>query len=361
MQRTRWGLVRTATVVAASVGLFAVSLGSWASATTHPYPLDALLRLQDVQMLGTHNSYHLRPDRALQPNEPADFEHPPVDVQLADQGIRSLEFDAYNGPSFPVFHSLIVDDRSNCPTLGDCLHTVNRWSRANPGHLTLVLFVEPKALPTSPDPGIQGVIDTEVAQQGLANWDAVGLERLDATVRDAFGRALVTPDEVRGKRVTLRDAILGVGWPTLGKVRGGVLVVLNASGALRDLYLAGAPSLEGKAMFVPSQPSEPSAAIIKRDHPQPKHFPGLVRRNFLVKTRADADAVEARATDSTRALEAITSGATIITTDYPLPDPSIGDYKVELPGSAVARCNPISAPPRCRDNALENPRGLRNP
>jgi hypothetical protein len=355
--------VRLAAVVAATVGLIlAASLVAPADAATkNPYPLDRVLRLQDVQMLGTHNSYHRRPARAIQPNEPADFGHPSLDVQLARQGIRSLELDAYNGPSFPVFHSIIVDDRSNCPTLAACLRTVNTWSRANPGHLTVVLFVEPKALPTNPDPGIQGVIDSTVAEQRLANWDAAALARLDKTVRSAFGRTLVTPDEVRGKRATLRDAILQDGWPTLGKVRGDVIVVLNVGGPLRDLYLTGAPSLEGKPMFVPSEPQEPSAAIIKRDHPQPKHFPDLVRQNFLVKTRADADAVEARANDLTRAIEAVTSGATIIATDYPVPDRTIGGYQVELPGTAVARCNPISAPPQCRDTALENARGLRNP
>jgi hypothetical protein len=355
--------VRRVMVVAASAGALLVSsLSSPVSAgSANPYPLDRVLHLQDVQMLGTHNSYHRRPARAIQPNEPADFEHAALNVQLARQGIRSLELDAYNGPSFPVFHSIVVDDQSHCPTLVVCLRAINTWSRANPGHLTLVLFVEPKALPINANPAIQGVIDSTVAEQKLANWDTAAFEQLDTTVRRAFGRSLVTPDEVRGKRATLRDAILRDGWPTLGKVRGRVIVVLNTSGVLRDLYLTGAPSLEGKAMFVPSEPQEPSAAIIKRDHPQPKHFPRLVQQNFLVKTRADADAVEARAADLVRATEAITSGATIVATDYPVPDSTIGAYVVQLPGTAVARCNPVSAPPRCRDTALENARGLRNP
>jgi Phosphoinositide phospholipase C, Ca2+-dependent len=355
--------VRGAAVVAACAAVFlASSLSTPARAgSANPYPLDRVLRLQDVQMLGTHNSFHRRPARSIQPNEPADYEHPSLDVQLGRQGIRSLELDAYNAPSFPVFHSIIVDDQSNCPTLVACLRTVDTWSRANPGHLTLVLFVEPKALPTNANASIQAVIDSTVAEQNLANWDTVAFDRLDTTVRSAFGRSLVTPDEVRGKRATLRDAIVRDGWPTLGKMRGRVIVVLNVTGPLRDLYLTGAPSLQGKAMFVPSEPREPSAAIIKRDHPQPKHFPDFVRQNFLVKTRADADAVEARAADLIRATEAITSGATIIATDYPVPDPTIGDYRVELPGTAVARCNPVSAPPRCRDTALENARGLRNP
>ena len=73
---------------------------------------DQPARLDDVRLLGTHNSYHLRPDRAITPGEPADYEHAPLAVQLAKQAIRSFELDAFNGPKFPVFHSLIVDSAS---------------------------------------------------------------------------------------------------------------------------------------------------------------------------------------------------------------------------------------------------------
>jgi hypothetical protein len=172
---------------------------------------------------------------------------------------------------------------------------------------------------------------------------------------------LVTPDEVRGKRATLRAAIRRDGWPTLGKVRGRVIVVANVAGDLRDAYLTGAPSLQGRAMFVPWAPDEPSAAIVKRDRPRPMQFSRLLGENLLVKTRADADAVEARAAEPARATAAIVSGATIVVTDYPVPDPTIGEYAVALPGTAVARCNPVTAPRRCRDTDVENARGLRNP
>jgi hypothetical protein len=317
--------------------------------------------LQDIQMLGTHNSYHLRPARALVPNEPADYEHPPLDVQLSDQGVRSLEFDAFNSPTLPVMHSIIVDDRSTCPTLDVCLRAVSSWSRANPGHVPLVLFIEPKDLPTNSNPAIQQVINEYGAQHDLANWDAAALDRLDAIVRRVFGRKLITPDEVRGKRATLQAAILRDGWPTLAKTRGRVLVVLNPISALRDVYLTGTPSLEGRAMFVPSTADQPSAAIVKRDTPQPDEFPVLARQHFLVKTRADEDAKEARANDLTRANIALGSGANVVATDYPVADPKIGSYVVDLPGTGVVRCNPVTAPKWCRDQDLENPRGLRKP
>lgn len=336
-------------------------LGASSAVARDPYPRDGKLTLADVQVLGTHNSYHLRPDRELAPTEPANYAHPPLDVQLEDQGIRSLEIDAYDGPDLPVFHSLIVDDRSTCPTLAECLDIVATWSKRNPGHVPLVLFIEPKALPTDTNPDIQAVIDSIAAERGLTNWDAAGLERIDTAVRDAFAKMLLTPDQVRKKRPTLRDAVREDGWPTLGATRGKVLVLLNVRDALLDLYLDGAPSLEGRAMFVPSTVSDPYAAIIKRDRPTPVATARLVDRNFLVESRADANGIEARANDQVRAEEAFSSGAQVVTTDYPVADPLVGPYLVALPGTAVARCNPVRAPKWCRDTDIENPRGLRNP
>ena len=349
------------TVLVGFVAAAAGPLGASRAVARDPYPRDGKLTLADVQMLGTHNSYHLRPDREVAPTEPANFEHVPLDVQLEDQGIRSLEIDAYDGPDLPVFHSVIVDDRSTCPTLAECLGVVAMWSKANPGHVPLVLFVEPKALPTNTNPDLQAVIDTTAAEQGLTDWDAAGLERMDAAVREAFAKMLLTPDQVRKKRATLRDAVRKDGWPTLGATRGQVLVVLNVRDALLDVYLDGAPSLEGRAMFVPSTVSDPYAAVIKRDRPTPVATMRLVDQNFLVESRADADGIEARANDQARADEAFSSGAQVVRTDYPVADPLVGPYLVALPGTAVARCNPVRAPKSCRDTDIENARGLRDP
>jgi hypothetical protein len=292
---------------------------------------DHAVRLDDMRLLGTHNSYHLRPDRAITPGEPADFEHPPLDVQLSKQGIRSFELDAFNGPKFPVFHSLIVDSASTCPNLVACFGTIEDWSTAHPHHEPLVLFVEAKVLPTNTNPAVQTAIDAAAAEQGITAWDAAGFARLDALVRQVFGGKLITPDDVRGKRRTLRDAVVRDGWPTLAKSRRKVLVTLIGADAERDLYRADAPSLEGKAMFVNAKPTESSAAIISRDVPDAKAgIRALVRNHFIVKTRADADGIEARANDHTRAERALRSGAQIIVTDYPVPDPTVGPYEVSL-------------------------------
>jgi hypothetical protein len=326
-----------------------------------PYPLDSVLRLQDVQVLGTHNSYHLRPDRPILPTEPANYAHPPLNVQLARQHVRSLEIDVFDEPAIPVMHSIIDDEHSNCPRLAACLRTVAAWSKANPGHLPVTIFIETKAVPGSRSRTIRQLIRLYAAGHSLTNWNGAGLARIDATVKRVFGPMLLTPDEVRGGRATLRDAILHDGWPTLQETRGKVLVVLNSGRELGAIYRKGAPSLQHKSMFVVSEPRDPSAAVISQDVPDEQEFVALVKEHFLVRTRSDAEGVEARADNVERATTAFTSGATIVATDYPVPDPSVGRFTVHLPGNEAARCNPITAPKDCRSADLENAAGLRQP
>ncbi len=53
-----------------------------------------------------------------------------------------------------------------------------------------------------------------------------------------------------------------------------------------------------------------------------------VRAGFLVRTRADEFAVEARGNDTARRDAAFASGAQIVTTDFLVADAKIGAYKV---------------------------------
>ena len=139
------------------------------------------------------------------------------------------------------------------------------------------------------------------------------------------------------------------------------MVIFN-SDALRETYLANRPSLQGRPMFVIAPSAKlPSAAFVSVAVPNTAIIGSLLRQNFIVRTQADADGVEARANDLTRATTAIQSGAQIVATDYPVPDPTIGPYVVRLPTTAVARCDPVTAPKRCRDRDIENPKGLKNP
>jgi hypothetical protein len=222
------------------------------------------------------------------------------------------------------------------------------------------VFVELKPPPTSHNRTVRRAINAYVRRHDLRKWDATAIGRVDRVVKEVFGRTLLKPDDVRGRHRTLRDAVVHDGWPTLGRVRGKVFVVLNAEEKLRDVYRKGAPSLQRRSMFVVSSPQDASAAVISRDEPNPAEFRRLVREHFLVRTRADAEGLEARDNDHARATMAFASGATMVATDYPVPDPAVNaSFVVRLPGRVVARCNPVTAPKACTDSVLENPKALR--
>jgi hypothetical protein len=78
----------------------------------------------------------------------------------------------------------------------------------------------------------------------------------------------------------------------------------------------------------------------------------LVKQGYLIRTRSDSDTKQARANDTSRRDEVLSSGAQMISTDYPASEPASTGYKVELPGNAIARCNPVLNPPGCVDSAL---------
>jgi hypothetical protein len=350
-----------------------------------------VVRLNQVQVLGSHNSYHVQQGpsffsllEAFDPAQAAglEYSHLPLDTQLETQGIRQFELDlfadpvgglyadpagprivemfglppdpvndptgALRAPGLKVLHAQDVDYRSTCLTLIACLKTIKGWSDANPRHLPLMILLELKDDPVD-DPGFGFVIPKE--------FDAADLDAMDREIRSVFSeQQLLTPDDVRHGHATLEEAVLTRGWPRLVHARGKVLFALDNEGEEKDLYLAGHPSLRGRVLFTSSRPGAPEAAFVKLNNPVVfgALIPDLVARGYIVRTRADADTLQARTGDTTMRDAALASGAQFVSTDYPVPDPRFGTgYFVEIPGDGVARCNPVNAPSGCRDRRLE--------
>jgi hypothetical protein len=344
---------RRPTIVAVLVALVAAACDGGGADRAAPvaYPRDNRLRVDEIQLLTTHNSYHQRPSVPLPGaiGDELDYEHLPLDEQL-DLGVRGFELDLVNnGNDFPVVHIPVVDAASNCSPFRDCLEVIKRWSDDQPGHAPIFVLLETK------EGNLERALDPR-----LRPFDRAAYDRVDEDIRSVFKpRDLLTPDDVRGNKRTLRAAVRDRGWPTLAEARGKVVFVLNKSGGGRDTYLEGRPALEGAAMFVTAEPDAPSAAVIKVDDPDERLIEELVRDHFIVRTRADANTAEARVNDTARRDLALRSGAQIVSTDYPVPDPTINaDYFVELPGGKPGRCNPVQAPKRCRSVDVENPRFL---
>ena len=336
-------------------------------------------RLNQIQVIGTHNSYHIAPTESILQliasagkgrAEGLDYTHRPFGEQFGQLGIRQIELDVFadpkgghfaepnlrkmvknrgkdpgpdpdgdgqlRKPGLKVLHVQDVDFRTHAPTFIAALKQVRAWSKANPRHVPIMILVELKeerilALPTKP-----------------IRFGPEELDGVDAEILSVFDRSqILTPDRVRGKFSTLPEAIKAQGWPKLEDVRGLVMFALDNENAIRDRYLKGHPALQDRVMFTSVSPSDPAAAWFKVNDPI-KDFDRiqrLVRDGFLVRTRADVDTAHARSNDTTLRDKALASGAQFVSTDYPEPDRRLTDYSVRLPGGVVARPNPISGDP----------------
>lgn len=358
--------------------------------------------LNHLQVLGSHNSYHLRPEQAVLDAVAAvsatlaaeiDYEHLPLTTQLAEHGIRQLELDVYadpeggrfadrpalavvglptasgepalEEPGFKTLHIADIDFRATCVTFVACLEEVEAWSSANPDHLPVMIMVEAKADSLAAQGAAAGV---DVEALGIPTTDVLPMTRelfddLEAEILSVFDEdRLITPDDVRGDHDTLEEAVLtGEAWPTVDDALGKVLFSLVDLGPTRDTYVGDATALEGRLLFTSSEEGRPDAAFIRIDDAliEGDRIKAAVGAGYLVRTRADIPAQEAATGDTNRRDAALASGGHFVSTDHYVADPELGTgYLVEMPGAldgVAARCNPILAPPSC-DTAKLSPR-----
>jgi hypothetical protein len=342
--------------------------------------IDANVRINQLQSVGTHNSYKITiPDvemdviRAKNPDAALtlDYSHEDLSVQL-DKGARQIELDPSDDPEgglyatplmrkllteqgvtppdydlsvmtkpgLKVIHVSDIDYRSHCLLFVDCLTQIKVWSDAHPDHTPILIMINPKSSGIS-WPGAVKVLP----------WGKDAFERMEGEIRSVFpADSIITPDEVRGAHATLREAVVSDGWPTLGKARGRVMFAMDLSPEDNAPYAEGHPSLEGRAAFMTTFPDAPEAAYFTMNEPlkDAELIKQRVAQGFLIRTRADADTREARSGDVTRRDAAFASGAQFISTDYQDPDPRFGnDYSVKLPGGGATRCDPVNAPAGC--------------
>jgi len=342
--------------------------------------MDRNLHLNDLLTVGTHNSYHLRSPvlmtliKGFAPKgwQGLDYAHPPLTEQL-DDGMRALELDlvydpsggrfahpaglklerlpedpayvaAMSKPGFKVLHIQDVDFHSNCLTFVQCLTIIRDWSRAHPDHAPILITMNTNDEKTHAPGGVDELPFTEAA------YDA-----LDAEIRSVFApRELITPDDVRGDYPTLREAVLKHGWPTLGASRGRVLFALDEGPAHVAAYRGRRASLEGRVLFVNTDEASPAAGYITlNEHADIPRIEADVKAGFIVRTRADADTVEARTNDTSRRDAALASGAQYVSTDYPRPDTRLSGYQARMPAGVIAACNPVRAAGKCAGFAIE--------
>jgi hypothetical protein len=232
-----------------------------------------------------------------------------------------------------------VDYRSSCLLLSDCLTEVAAWSRAHPRHLPIVITLRTNDSKT-PMPG---------ATKPQA-CDEAALNILEGEIKAAFSSdQIFTPEQFQGHYPSLRDAALAHAWPKLGAVRGKVIFVLDDSAAKARAYLGARASLQGRLMFAAADQNSPLAAFINIPDPlkDGARIRQAVQDGFMVITRADDDAHEARTNNPARRDAAFASGAQIVRTNFIRPDPAIGAYHVSLAEESDAMCGSDLASEHC--------------
>ncbi len=347
---------------------------------------DKVVHVNQIQVIGSHNSYHagFAPSerKYMEMKNPKtlrslDYHHAPLGEQLSG-GVRQVEIDIFadpdggrfahpsivrrvaaaglpadpdfdphhemDKPGFKVMHVQDLDERSTCHTFVACLKDIRTWSKQHPHHLPIFILVETKE-DTPRD--LPDAVKAEPFTPAL--FDA-----MDAEIRSVFQPSeIITPDEVRGNAPSLVEAVRAGNWPTLAKARGRVIFLMDQQ-HVGPIYTQGHPSLRGRILFTNAIPGAPDAAFVEQNGGSVEEINALVKQGYLVRTRTDESTEQARTNDTTRRDLALSSGAQMLSTDYPSSEPSQWTkYFVGLPNGLVARCNPVNKPEGCVDNLLE--------
>ncbi|MET4897797.1 Ca2+-dependent phosphoinositide-specific phospholipase C [Sphingomonadaceae bacterium jetA1] len=357
------------------------------------------LRINQIQVVGTHNSYALPIDARvlalaapqlrrmaetmtsrMTPEQRAAMldEHPgtltdpiqgfgyiqqPIEAQL-QSGVRSIELDLQPDPKGGLYADPAPYRALAAKGARDLLPIYERELR-QPGLKVFHVadFDFRSQCPTfrscltllrqwsDANPGHSPVfvlLEPKLMGSGAiatAPFDAAAFAEVDATITELLGHErVVTPDDVRGDAPTLEAAVLARHWPTLAQARGKFLFLFLVPGMNFPAfapYLDGHRSLEGRMAFVQGKPGMPHTAFQMFDNALTRRaeIREAVKRGYLVRTRADIDTADARANDGRRRDAALASGAQIVSTDY-LSAPNVHGNGYHLPPFQTGwRCN----------------------
>jgi len=301
-------------------------------------PMDDTLRVNHVQAKGTHNSYHVQPTIVLHPSH--GYSHVPLDEQLEVQGVRAFELDIHKNDAtsdeLSVYHIAVIDAQTTCNAFTDCLATIKAWSDANPCHVPISIWIEPK--------------------DSAGGFPLGDLSKVDTAVNSVFPPSqLLTPDDVRGSHATLRDALTTDGWPTLAAARGKVMFMLLDGGGFRQDYTYDHTTLAGRVMFVHAGAgdfNESWAGVAKINNPGSSDIAAAQTANILVASNV-CGADQSDESCSSNLAAGFTNGVHMLKDDIPWPV-SGRDYFSDLADGNPARCNPVTAPVGCTSVAIED-------
>ncbi|MDC7227586.1 MAG: Ca2+-dependent phosphoinositide-specific phospholipase C [Spirochaetales bacterium] len=259
--------------------------------------LDDALPVNHLRYLATHNSYHhqagplqLALIELFKPGEAEKFRYSHLDFyRQLDIGVRSFELDLryYRNGNFENIHIPLVDNRGHSPSFTGALEELKLWSDRHPQHVPVIIMMQTKD-------------DWMFLDPTLKKWEAGALVSIDTLISGALQDRLITPDDITD------------GWPMLGDSRGKFIFVFHESEqeCFNDAYSGH----EGRVSFFMDESDSDETGFVLRNDPNAEDIAELIQNGFIVRTRADAGldySAEQRR-------KAISSGAQIVSTDYPL-------------------------------------------
>ncbi len=331
---------------------------------------DSTLRLNDIRILASHNSYKKLPDSKVirflshfnkqlgAENDPIqlDYGHSLIEAQLSDYNIRGLELDIYSDPKgklyrkrkinrfiwgqrvsarepklklpgFKVLHIPDIDFESNYLTFKDALIELKKWSEEHPNHIPIFVNIEAKGSSAADESSFLRFLGFKRA----LSFDSIVYVNLDQEILSVFNREqLFVPANLKGNYSTIRDRIDAIGWPLLQSCLGKVIFILQGNND--NIYKRSIDRNENRVMFVYSEPNEKNAAFVIRNNSKgiEKEIAELTNK-FIVRSRTDAGTIQARNMDYSDYQSVLKSKAQIISTDYYKPDYRFGTFQIKLP------------------------------
>jgi hypothetical protein len=273
---------------------------------------DQTIRLNEIQVLATHNSYKkigsglgkffIGLGDSFDEANALKYGYDSLTDQF-NVGVRSIELDVrYRKGTFEVTHVPLVDNSSTTPNLALAIEEIKLWSDNNPNHIPISVLVEIKH-------------DWMMLDLELKEITEVELLLLDQLISNTLGTKLLSPKDVIGSSSTLKAAITENGWPLLKNTLGKVIFILHP-GRYTDTYVEMDSDFNSMAMFPAASNSEIDntyTSFIVHNDPNVEIIKGLVSQNFIVRTGLDGRLTP----DAEQFNNAIASGAQILTSDFP--------------------------------------------
>jgi hypothetical protein len=307
------------------------------------------LRLNQLKVLGSHNSYKQRlPDAVYQAaaargidSKALRYGHPALATQL-ELGLRQLELDVlsdsvagqqhrlaeplaeplaekwlgqallsradrskYQQPGLKTLHLPDIDFASHCPLFADCLLALRHWSDTHPAHAPVFVLMNVKE---------RGAFGAHGGGFQPAQWDAELYRALDQQILQVLGAdKLLRPAAVQKPGLSLRESVRQHGWPAFSHTLGQFIFIFDGDATQLRRYQAATATSE-QVLFASTGIDDPQAAILVLNQPvaQQAQIKSAVAAGFIVRTRSD----EPDNADAARFNSALQSSAQIISTDF---------------------------------------------